>query len=1033
MALRNLNQTLAHGRICDTGQSGVLGVLIPRTGTNGPSYIADSLTADDDAVEITGYIDIYPTLGTMVVGRFGEFTYEGASDVFTWTLRKRGISYGSIESSITMADASGDSAIVETLSFTILESATLAAVASATEAVTSAESSASTKATADSVTEAATATEAVTTTSSAVVAVAEVVTSTETSSNTLAAVSAITEAATASEASSSGTGTFASITEAATASDSENATVTFGASVTEAATATEASSNIAAMVASATEAATASDLQSFPANATTWNPSDKSRSVTLSGGNLTATSAASSTRGVRCSDPQTTGLFYFEARLAVQTAGDTGVGISDDRGNFPTLGSSALHGAIVYRSGNIWYNGNNTTKTLGTVLSTDVICVALDIPNAKIWFRKNAGNWNGSGTDNPATNTGGVALTIASTSTIGGTNIALPLYATCQMAASGDQVVANFGDTAFAQSVPSGFSAWTRTTLAPSTLFPNDSSQVTVSGNTATVSATSFSGAGSDAHYYRSAGKFSAEYTIGTCASTSNYGVGFIGAAVSYFNFGTDALGSIGYFANGTVRINNVVQLTLSTYTTGDVITVAMDLDNDRVWFRKNGGIWNGNASYDPATNTGGIDISAIPTPLRPAWAEKGLPALGDSVTMNAGDTPFVYAKPSGFYAWPVDVSAVVESATATETSTGSITIAAAITEAATATEASDALGATVTADVTEAVTSSDTQSAIAAMVATASESATASDSANGARTLINSDAESATASEAANATTSFAVARTEAGTATEAQSTTVAFVSAITETTTASEAVSGVAARVDSRTEAATASESQDASISNASGVVESVTASEASSSTVTFSVTQVEAATATEASASSLAVPHTESTTATDTSSGVVSYAASVTETVTALDVTNSIGTVNASQSESATLSDSQSASATASMELMESATAFVECDCSVVYAAECVESVTAVDDYISSLLVSADIEEIADATVVFGLVTAADITEACVAIDCTDAPDMHVILKALKFPNTVHEALVFAKVITPLTGGDDFANILTQTHKF
>ena len=67
--------------------------------------------------------------------------------------------------------------------------------------------------------------------------------------------------------------------------------------------------------------------------------------------------------------------------------------------------------AYVSGVGVIWYNGSSTGKTLGgSATAGDFVCVAVDMDNKRFWARRNAGNWNGDATANPATNVGGVDI-----------------------------------------------------------------------------------------------------------------------------------------------------------------------------------------------------------------------------------------------------------------------------------------------------------------------------------------------------------------------------------------------------------------------------------------------------------------------------------------------------------------------------------------------------------------------------------------------------------------------------------------------
>jgi hypothetical protein len=100
--------------------------------------------------------------------------------------------------------------------------------------------------------------------------------------------------------------------------------------------------------------------------------------------------------------------------------------------------------------GAIWINGVNSGVAIGSITSGMVIGIAVDLTANLIWFRT-ASNWNAGGTANPATGVGGISI-----SAVAGT-----LFPTFGGGSTNTQVsTANFGASAFAQSVPSGFSIW---------------------------------------------------------------------------------------------------------------------------------------------------------------------------------------------------------------------------------------------------------------------------------------------------------------------------------------------------------------------------------------------------------------------------------------------------------------------------------------------------------------------------------------------------------------------------------------------
>ena len=71
------------------------------------------------------------------------------------------------------------------------------------------------------------------------------------------------------------------------------------------------------------------------------------------------------------------------------------------------------------------------------------------------------------------------------------------------------------------------------------------------------------------------------------------------------------------YFSNGQIGYNNVAYAYGSSYTTGDIISVAMDLDNNKLYFAKNGTWQNSGVPTSGATGTGAVSIGdASITPM---------------------------------------------------------------------------------------------------------------------------------------------------------------------------------------------------------------------------------------------------------------------------------------------------------------------------------------------------------------------------------------------------------------------------------
>lgn len=201
------------------------------------------------------------------------------------------------------------------------------------------------------------------------------------------------------------------------------------------------------VTANAAQDATTTAAPSF----TTWNPADK-LAITLTNSDLTATTTATTFNGVRAIRGNSSGKYYFELTATTWNTTNDQVGLALSTATFST--ASATPGkAMVNGGGAVWVNGVNTGTGLGTISSGTVVGIAVDLTANLIWFRiAPAGNWNASGTANPATGTGGISI-----SAIAGT-----LYPTFGGGAANSQVgTANFGASAFTGTVPSGFtSGW---------------------------------------------------------------------------------------------------------------------------------------------------------------------------------------------------------------------------------------------------------------------------------------------------------------------------------------------------------------------------------------------------------------------------------------------------------------------------------------------------------------------------------------------------------------------------------------------
>lgn len=148
------------------------------------------------------------------------------------------------------------------------------------------------------------------------------------------------------------------------------------------------------------------------------------------------------------------------------------------------------------------------------------------------------------------------------------------------------------------------------------------------------------------------------EKVIGTIGTPASYAVGLANRSATL----TDPLGfnnhSLGYYADGAVKIGGVTVATLDTYVATDVIGFAVDVslldisaikaDPTKVhdwkkrllWIYKNGAL---------VSDSGGINIFAIVNALHPACT---LHDIGDSVTVRSVASEWTHTPRSGHIAW---------------------------------------------------------------------------------------------------------------------------------------------------------------------------------------------------------------------------------------------------------------------------------------------------------------------------------------------------------------------------------------------
>lgn len=169
---------------------------------------------------------------------------------------------------------------------------------------------------------------------------------------------------------------------------------------------------------------------------TTWNSADKSANITLSNGDLTATTSSASSGGVRATTNKTTGKWYYEIVSVTSKDIWSSPGLSDNAWDFSGASGTGLW---VYLGGQGGYSECENTQGGGSYgnFSVDVVVgVAYDADGGTMAiYRNNSLIFTCTGVD-------------------------VGLYPTWQSASLGDSVTVNFGATPFEYDPPTGFVAW---------------------------------------------------------------------------------------------------------------------------------------------------------------------------------------------------------------------------------------------------------------------------------------------------------------------------------------------------------------------------------------------------------------------------------------------------------------------------------------------------------------------------------------------------------------------------------------------
>lgn len=374
--------------------------------------------------------------------------------------------------------------------------------------------------------------------------------------------------------------------------------------------------------------------------------------------------------GVRSNYSKSSGKWYFEITIDSGTTHFVGIGTAS-AGLNGSVGSDEYGYAYHDLDGKKYHNA--TPETFGnTYEAGDVIGVALDLDNNKLWFAKN-GVWQGSG--DPVAGTG-EAYSIDSGA-----------YYAMWSGYDEGQVTANFGNSAFSYTIPTGFTAYSEGFGPCFWDEDNAGAEVTVSDELLSATTTQPGSTGvnevigsSIGILGRSSGKYYFEVLLqlNTVVSESWPGSSYPQAQANPSIPGAIEVGI------GTSGINVENQVSDSTYgyaihpsisfgyTVGPgglvfparfaqvVVGVAVDLDTGDVWFSHDG-VWSGSPASGTGARFSGLGTSLTFFPAGTAVARASTFYSGvyftkeyifSSLTLRTTSYELSYSPPTDFRPW---------------------------------------------------------------------------------------------------------------------------------------------------------------------------------------------------------------------------------------------------------------------------------------------------------------------------------------------------------------------------------------------
>ena len=367
-----------------------------------------------------------------------------------------------------------------------------------------------------------------------------------------------------------------------------------------------------------------------------------------------------------CNIGVSSGKYYWEVRLnnnpptAHNISTNIGIGLSTDStvrnsSNSNYAGGTADSYAYIVggtgiggSQGNKRHNGTNESYNDGTCTAGDIIGVAFDADNRAIWFSKNDSWIDGDGSDASGTVKTEIQNGTTDSAAYDSSDIPAGTYHPIfTIGANDHDCTVRFSSSDWSYSPPSGFGEITNTVTGTgntATWNPLDAgSGVTLADGNRKLSFSSSSNAVVRSTHGVSSGKWYWEIRITGSAGSSNAYVGILKSErdllllSNQIGDGSSDAGGWAYKGlDGNKANNGSASSYGNSYSDGDVIGVALDMDNGKIWFAKNG-TWQASGDPDGGSNEAFSSITGL---VSPAYAVN---STSWTCIANFGQEPFVY------------------------------------------------------------------------------------------------------------------------------------------------------------------------------------------------------------------------------------------------------------------------------------------------------------------------------------------------------------------------------------------------------